>query len=509
MLDPGVYRVQWSKNAAVKPGFAASGYCKPPGREVYSAPILIMKYFLIVLLISQTHLLNAQPVLIATDNNPKKYGDGYAQEYLVDQSRSIDGLTFFITPNWRLFQTDGTPSGTKELMQFPSGSLLYLKAVTRGYIYYTRYQNDSKALFRIDRSTLRIQPVNDDGRQIDMEVGYTAMYTSPSKDEVAIRRYKNSFTMLSTLHDSNKGANVESVIVGMSGGGTTLINIFSDVAFLGRQVFYNGHIQYDQPGTDQKGIETMIQGSVPTGNPAKMAYDIFSMYNVRSQGFELYDGFYRLKDSLFTFGFYDNKQTKKSDLAIASLHWSAMRIPAVKPVERKNIITRVIDDELYFTNGRQVLRWHPGLTGIEEVFLKDSLWPQSLQPGIYLLKSGQNLVFRERGDVVRIYNMSTRKFSEIRTPDAVTEPNSLYKYSETLLYTTKNGLYYMANDGPAPVFTRYDPETNKHEPIVFPTYKNEKFRAFRNVFQAGNKFYFLTEYTGKKDVAVYRIFVFE
>lgn len=468
-----------------------------------------MKQLLILLFLIQFRTSYAQPVLIATDNNPKKFGDGYAQGYLVDQSKSIGGLTFFITPNWRLFQTDGTEAGTKELMQFPSGSLLYLKAVTRGYIYYTRYQNDMKALFRIDRNTLRIQPVNKDGKQIDMEVGYTAMYTSPSKDEVAIRIYKNSFTMLSALHDSKKDANVESVIVGMSGGGTALINIFSDVAFLGRQVFYNGHIEYEQPNTPVKGMETMIQGSVPATKAGGMDYDIFSMYTVRKQGFELYDGFYRLNDSLFTFGFYDNKETKKSDLAIASLHWSGLRIPAVKAVERKNIISRVLDDQLYFTNGRQVLRWYPGKTEIEEVFIKDSLWPKSLQPNIYLMKSADNLVFSERNGVVRVYNMKTRRFSEFPTPDPVSEPNSLYKFTETRLYTTNKGIYYMAYEGSTRVFTRYDPETKKQEPIYFPTYKNEKFSEFRNIFQAGNRFYFLTEYRTKKDVAVYRIFAFE
>lgn len=239
-----------------------------------------------------------------------------------------------------------------------------------------------------------------------------------------------------------------------------------------------------------------------------MGYDISSFYSLRSKGFELYDGFYRVKDSLFVLGLFENAETKKKDLTIASIHWATMRVPVVKAIDRQNILTNVLDDELYFINGRQILRWTPGKTEIDELFIKDSLWPKSLASNKYLMKTGNYLLFRETEDQIKTYNLLTGKFGQFEAPEPVVEPNSLYKYLPPTIYSTSAGVFYMEMENGVQRFKRYDPATDTHEAIPFPDYKNEKFKSFTNIFQEGDRFYFLTEYIGKKERSVYRMFIY-
>jgi hypothetical protein len=470
------------------------------GRQFYN-----MKLICIGLLFLWYIPAAAQPVLIAEDKNPNKTTDGYKQGFLVDAPKGIGGSFYFSTPNFRLYQTDGTPDGTKMLVQFPAESLVYVKAVTKKFVYFTMLSGGKHSLRRLDRQTLKQESLTHQQKPLTLDMGYSAVFTSPSKDLIAIRMYnlEAGVTQLIAFPDDGP-VDAKWVTASLRSDNSALLNNFSDVAFLGPQIFYHGFEKKQLDG--QSVFEYIIQSSAPATTGKEQEYTTTNVYSVRAQGYELNDKFYTINDSLFTLGFLRNKQTGARDLFIGSIHRQTLRVPAILPTDQNFVWGEVLDNQLYLVNGNRLLSWVPGSGTIKEVFRKRTYQYQSMQPDRSLLKCGNYLVLREE-DSLRTFNLQNNRFEHVGMPENFTPPNSLYNRKDHIAWTDRNFIYYIRYNGLIPSLIQYDPVSRQHTPVIFPEYKNEQFTSFQAIFQLENKLLFLTKYTGKKDQPVYRIFV--
>lgn len=447
---------------------------------------------------------SAQLVFLTDDPNIKKETDGYRQGFLVDAPKLLDGMLFFSTPNFRLYQSDGTAAGTKVLVQFPAGSLVYVKAVTKRFVYYTIRVGENNELKRLDRTTLKQEALTNYNKPLALEPAYSTVFVSTSKDLLAVRmhNYDLGITQLVSFAD-NGPSNAKTVMVNMKSDNSSLLNTFSDIAFLDQQIFYNGFEKKQVNGKST--FEYTIQSSLP-GNTQGQDYDIKNIYSLLSKGYELNDHFYTVNDSLFTIGFFQNPQTNTRDLFIGSLHWQMLRVPVTLPTDQNFAWAEVLDNQLYLINGTRLLSWTPGSGSINEVYRKRTYQYQKLQPYSSLLKCGNFIVYREE-DSLRTFDLQTKTFTHVAMPPGFIPQNSLYKRMDHYVWTGKNFIYYMTYKGFTPSFIQYDPVTRQTTPVTFPESKNERFDSFLAIFQTEGKILFLTKYLGKKDQAVYKIFV--
>lgn len=391
---------------------------------------------------------SAQVVLLTEDPNINKTTDGYRQGFLVDSPKELDGVLYFSTPNFRLYQTDGTAGGTKMLVQFPSGSLVYVKAVTKRFVYFTIRSGGVNELKRLDRVTLKQEALRHHQKPLTLEVGYSTVFVSTSKDLLAIRMYNLDLgiTQLIALPD-NGPVDAKLAMVSLRGENSSQLNNFSDVGFIGRQIFYNGFEKKETNGKSE--FAYTILSSVPGTTPGGQDYDIKNFYNIRSQGYELNDGFKTVNDSLFTIGFFKNKQTGTRDLFVGSLHWENFRIQATLPTDQNFVWGEVLDNQLYLVNGNRLLNWTPGTSQIREVYRKRTYQYQKMHPDHNLLKCGNYIVFREE-DSLRTFNLQTKTFAHFAMPENLVLQNSLYKGMEHCAWTTGSNIYYLRFTGLLP-----------------------------------------------------------
>lgn len=462
-----------------------------------------MKILFTAIILLCRFLAAAQLVFLADDPNIKKETDGYQQGFLVDAPKSLDGILFFSTPNFRLYQSDGTAAGTKVIAQFPAGSLVYVKAVTKRFVYYTIRSGDGNVLRRLDRTTIKQEALTHYQKPLTVDPGTSSVFVSTSKDLLAVRmhNYDLGITQLISFTD-NGPLDAKVVMTNLKSESSAQLTTFSDIAFLGPQIFYNGFENKQVNG--KSAFEYTIQSSIP-GNTQGMDYDIKNIYSLRSKGYELNDHFYTINDSLFSIGFFQNAQTNTRDLFIASIHWQTLRVPVTLPTDQNFAWGEVLDNQLYLVNGTRLLNWVPGSGKINEVYRKRTYQYQKLQPYSNLLKCGNYMVFREE-DSLRTFNLQTKTFAHVAMPERFIPKNSLYKTLDHYAWTDRKHIYYMSYKGFTPSFTQYDPMTGQSAPVVFPESKNERFDSFLAIFQTEGKFLFLTKYTGKKNQPVYKMF---
>lgn len=468
------------------------------------APIT-MKRLLLLLLLLRQFSTPAQPVFLTEDGTQRKMTDGYRGGFLVDSPKEIDGILFFSTPNFRLYQSDGTAAGTKMLVQFPDASLVYVQAVTKRFVYFTmRTISGSHTLFRLDRLTLKQEFITLYQKPLALEISDAKVFVHPSKNLVAVRLHmgEKKLTLLVTLAD-DEPKEAKLVATDFLNQESQLITRFSDVAFMDKQVYYNG-FRYEE-STGKKEFEYVIASAIPATKPGGQDYELKNYYSLRAKGYELNDHFYTIDDSLFAIGFFQNKATNSRDLFVGSLHPQTLRVPATLPTDQNFAWGEVLDHSLYLVNGTRLLRWVPGSNDIQEVYRKRTYQYQHLLPYRSLLKCGNFIVYREE-DSLTTFNQQTKTFTYVTKPEAFIPANSLYKQMDHYTWATSRYIYYVTYKGFTPSFTQYDPVTKQSTPVTFPEFKGEQFNAFLAIFQTGDKFLFMTKYLGKKDTPVYRIF---
>lgn len=447
----------------------------------------------------------AQPVLIAEDKIGKKEMDGYQQGYLVDEPKAIDGQLYFTTPSFRLYCTDGTAAGTKILFQFPEGMLVYIKAVTRKYIYYTIKSYGSDMLKRMDRITLKEEQLTNQQKPLVLQRAYSAVFTGAGKDVAAVRMYDLDAGITQLLSFSDNGpAEAKLVMANLRSENHSQLNNFSNIAFLESQIFYNG---FENKIVDGKSVfEYTILSSALEKTTTGQDYVIKNSYHIRSQGYELKDALYTINDSLFTMGFFHNKETKTRDFFVGAIHPKTLTVPATIATDQNFAWAQVLDNQLYVVNGTRLLNWVPGSNNITELYRKRTYQYQYLQPYNSLLKCGNFMVFREE-DSLRTFNLQTKKFDHVVMPEKFMPPNSLFKFMDNYVWTTDKFIYYVRYDGLVISLIQYNPVTKEHTPVVFPTSKDERFDSFLSIFQTDGKLLLTTKYIGKKNKPLYKLFL--
>ena len=454
----------------------------------------------------------AQLVFLGDDESDNKK-DGYEAKLVGGGLVEQRGVYFFTTPNGHLYSTTGQEATTKVLQSFPGSEGLFL-AATKRFIYYGVSSESGTNLMQYDpatnkvnsslygsdpyeRFTLNAVTVPGTRTRADEE------FVHPDKSKIFFRTFKHDRFRISAIHDDAPNS-VNIVAVGdmpTTANPDVLIAVGTKPAFFKNEVYYNGRVKRPKVGHYETSASSAI---VSSANP--LQYDILSDFFLEEKKFKMFEGFLRSKTKICSMVqtipdtgivrtkllVYDQKvgNTSKTSLNVQADDYAGENINGNIFISCKGYIWKYNDEKDNY--------W-------QLIDDKKSVWGKITEKNRFL-EANDFLMYLSGSSFGTIGYQTTIKRT-IHSPVTIPEPNR-YDVGPRYAYAASKCFYFIDNVNNVLTFTQYDPYKDQYTPIVFPEFKKEKFTEIRGIFQSGDRFLFLTKYTGKKDKPVYKMFMY-
>lgn len=457
---------------------------------------------------------NAQLTYIGDDTPQNKF-DGYQNSKRTAGLAVLGNNYFFITPNGNFYQTDGTQKNTLVKKQFSPQDVGYLKA-TNKYVYFTeggmedivknltRYSPASGFnLIRDVSNNYNVLPLNHmvvPGQKFSVD----EMFVSYDKNDVLIRKFTNDNFYVYTIHDPNDNANAYLVYTRRLGT-TNLsmpINMNTEIETLNGDVYFNG--RENPTGVFQTTIN-IIKPVIADASKYEFKYK----YAVFKNGLFPYDRFLRTKKNIYSLFKMVDSATNKKYLALYYFKDKEIaEVGKVLPYTADDVETQIMDGEIYISYKGNLHRYSEEEKDFFGVIIEKNAsnsW-EELAKNTRFLKVGNYFLYRRNGALF-VYDYSSKSTKEISKTILAKNYNFLTQHN-IYAYAGNNSFYFTQRINEKEVFTKYNPVTNTYTPILFPDFKQNRFEETKAILHNGNKFVFLTRYSGKKDIPVYKMFIY-
>jgi len=473
-----------------------------------------MKVFIFILALMCRISTNAQLTYLGDD--AVNGSDGYLGVKPVPGLVQLDGNYYFITPNGKLYSTDGTKNNTKVVRQFPAQTGLgYLKA-TNKYVYFAfaNFDTEQKSLARYHPSTGLQFITSIDYRGSNLNLNSTLVsgqtfladeiFTNYEKDAFLIRKFTKDVFYIYIINDYNDNPIANLVFTQKLNDNyvTTPISVNTELETFKTDVYCNGR---ERPtGVYQTTINVMKRSINDAGK-----YEFKNNYSTLKYGLFPYNRFLRTKDNLYVLYKSIDSITNIKTLLLYSIEDKQLKpTPKALSFVDESVDTQTMDGVIYISYKGALIKFDEAkkayVTVISE---KDpaSNW-QDISKNTRFLKVGDHFMYR-RNNALSVYNNATKKTTNIN--GAFSPADQLYFTQHTVeAYAGNNSFYFTKRVADKIQFVRYDPVVNGETPIVFPEFKKEKFNGVKAIFNSGNRFVFLTAYRGKKNKPVYKMFMY-
>lgn len=471
-----------------------------------------MKVIVVVLALLTSVTSNAQLTYIGNDAMQNN-ADGYITSKQTPGLVTLNGKYYFITPNGNFYQTDGTEAGTKIEKQFAPQTVAYLKA-TNKYVYFAYGSGYIGDLARYSPATgvnivrnptdnnaflyLNSQVVPGNNFLID------EVFTNYENDAFLIRKFTKDNFYIYIINDHNDNAKVNLVFTKKLNNSyiTTPISVNTELETFKTDVYCNGR---EKP----TGVYQTTINIIKRTESDDTKYEFKLNFATLKNGLFPYDRLLRTQNNIYSLYKVIDSAANKKYLQLYSFNDKV--ITPTKTVLRltdEDVDTQVMDGEVYITYKGSLIKYDEtkkGYLGILEENDATGSW-QNIAKNTRFLKVGDNYMYR-RNNALSIYNSTLKKTNTIN--GAFWHVNKHYFTQHKVeAYAGKNSFYFTKRINDKVTFVRYNPVTNTETPIEFPEFKKEKFDEIKAIFHTGNRFVFLTGYTGKKNKPVYKMFMY-
>ncbi len=473
-----------------------------------------MKIFIFLLTLLSSISTNAQLTYLGDD--AVNAADGYMGTKPAPGLVQLDGMYYFMTPNGKLYSTDGTKNNTKIVQQFPAQTgLAYLKA-TNKYVYYAfdASGSDRKALVRYHPSTGVKYITTNENRGSNLNLNSIVVtgqnfladevFVNFEKDAFLIRKFTKDVFYIYIINDFNDNPTANLVLSQklVDSYITTPIGVNTELETYKTDVYCNGR---ERPtGVYQTTINVMKR----SGNDASQ-YEFKNNYSTLKYGLFPYVRFLRTKDNLYSLYKKIDSISNKKTLMLFAFEDKQIK-PTTKTINLtdESVDTQTMDGDIYISYKGTLLKYDEAEKTYVTVIAEkdpDSDW-QNVSKNTRFLKVGDYFLYR-RNNVLSIYNNVTKSTTSIKGAFAIAD-QLYFTLHSVEAYAGYNSFYFTKRIADKIEFVRYQPETNTETPIVFPDFKNEKFNSIKAIFKTDNRFIFLTAYQGKKNKPVYKMFMY-
>jgi hypothetical protein len=475
-----------------------------------------MKKIVTLALVLVTLGANAQLVYLGDDDRQKGFDDGYFINRGTTGFVTMGGLQYFISPNGKLMQTDGTEKNTKVITSFAPESIPYLKA-TNKYVYFAYDGNDGavKRLYRYSPSSGLNRVTNPLDNNADFMLNANVInnkfmadeiFTSYEKDYLLIRKFTKDVFYIYIIKDNNDNAKVYLVESKQldSRNVQTPIGVNTTIEAHKSDIYWNGQM------AKNKVYETIVVSYQQTKEDS-YKYKFKSNFILKDIGMYIYPGFARTKENNYILIRTEDKEAKQKNFRLFYCKDTSLASFATKlNLPFDDATTQVIDGNIYISCKSELHVFNEKTSSYRKIFTKNdaqSGW-YNIAPNQQFLKVGNYFMCSENYKPF-IHNSNTN-VTEPVLAEGTYQDNYFY-LNKPLYFAGKNSFYFSTKVNGAAVFSRYNPITKAYSPIQFPDTKKERFEKIRAVFQdstCSKKFIFLTSYKGKKDKPVYKMFMY-
>ena len=457
---------------------------------------------------------NAQLIYIGDDAPQNKF-DGYQNSKRTAGLAVLGNNYFFITPNGKFYQTDGTEKNTLVKKQFSPQDVGYLKASNK-YVYFTEGSMEDivKNLTRYSPTTgfnlirdvsnnysvLQLNHVAVPGQTFTVD----EMFVSYDKNDVLIRKFTKDNFYVYSIHDPNDNANANLVYTRRLGTSnlTMPINMSTEIETRNGDVYFNGR-------ENPTGVfETTINIIKPVAEDDSK-YEFKYKYAVLKSGLFPYNRFLRTNNNIYSL--FKVVDSAKNEKYLTLYNFKDKQIADVgKALEYTSydVDTQIMDGEIYISYKGNLHRYSEEEKNFIGIIIEKNAstgW-EELAKNTRFLKVGNYYLYRRNGALF-VYDYDTRLTKEVSKASLAKNYNFLTQHN-IYAYAGNNSFYFTQRVNEKEVFTKYNPVTNTYTPIIFPDFKKNMFEETKAILHNGNKFVFLTSYNGKKDKSVYKMFMY-
>lgn len=479
-----------------------------------------MKQFYFCCLIFLTFSANAQLVYLGDDvySNSNKT-DGYFLNKKIQGLVALNNNYFFITPNGNFYQTDGTKEKTEIKYQFAPQEVGYLKA-TKKYIYFTEGSiNDIKDLIRYSPATgfnkvklggltgnnhiLRLNQSIVPGSNSSVD----EMFVSYDKDEILIRKFDKDFFQIFIIKDDNNNSTANLVC----GEYLNMNNITTPISTNTEVEIYKGDIFFNGKENPTGIYETTISVFKPSLAIADK-YEFKSKFALLKNGKLPYDRMLRTKNNMYALVKTEDKDKKQKKFQLFQYSDSKLT-SAGMAIEHStdDAAAQVIEDEIYISFKGHLVKYIEETKNYNIIMEGDinTGW-EDIKRNTRFLKMSNYYMYRSNGALF-VYNYLNNTSKEV----SKSLSNGGYNYvldirmaNKIHAYAGSRNFYFPQVINDKEVFTKYNPITDIYSTIDFPAFNNHSFKEIKAVMHYANKFVFLTEYRAKKNIPVYKMFMY-
>ncbi len=447
------------------------------------------------------------------DDVTQSYNDGYTSSKQTPGLVSLDGKYYFITPNGKFYQTDGTAAGTKIEKQFAPQTVAYLKA-TNKYVYFAYGSGYIGDLARYSPTTginiVRNPTDNNAFLYLNSQVvpGNNFLvdeaFTNYENDAFLIRKFTKDNFYIYIINDHNDNAKAHLVFTQKLNNNyiTTPISVNTTVETFKTEVYCNGR---ERP----TGVyQTTVNINKRTEND-DTKYEFKTNFSTLKNGLFPYDRFLRTKNNIYSLYKVVDSAANKKYLRLYAFNEKVITpTKSAVVLTEEDVDTQIMDGEIYFSCKGRLVKYNEPKAEYEFILFEKegiSAW-QDIAKNTRFLKAGDYYMYR-RNNTLSVYN------SALKTTNTITgafwHANKHYFTQHKVeAYAGKNSFYFTKRVNDKVTFIRYNPVANTETPIEFPEFKKEKFDEIKAIFHNGNRFVFLTGYKGKKDKPVYKMFMY-
>ncbi|WP_462252322.1 hypothetical protein [Ferruginibacter sp.] len=457
---------------------------------------------------------NAQLTYIGDDAIQSKF-DGYQNSKRTAGLAVLGNNYFFITPNGNFYQTDGTEKNTIVKKQIWPQDVGYLKA-TNKYIYFT-----DGGMADIVKNLIRYNPST--GFNIIRDAGYSygvlqlnqmvipgqkfsvdEMFVSNDKNDLLIRKFTNNNFYVYSIHDPNDNG-IANLVYTRPLNSSNLpmpINMSTEIETLNGDVYFNGR-------ENPTGVpETTINIVKPVSADASK-YEFKYKYAVLKNGLFPYNRFLRTNNNIYSlFKMVDSAANKKFLTLYYFKDKEIARVEKVLDYTADDVETQIMDGEIYISYKGNLHKYSERAKDFFGIIMEknaNNSW-EELAKNTRFLKVGNYFLYRRNGALF-VYDNNTKSTKEVSKNILARNYNFLTQHN-IYAYAGNNSFYFTQRINEKEVFTKYNPVNNTYTPIIFPDFKKNMFEETKVILHNGNKFVFLTSYSGKKDKSFYKMFMY-
>ncbi len=483
-----------------------------------------MKYLFFVFLFFSTSAFS-QLVFIGIDIQQE---DSYAKVHGYSTGQKRSGIVkqgnhyFYVSPNSNLIETDGTEIGTVFTPVYPGTSSAYLFA-TNHFVYYGKkssYTDHGETdliqydpITKSSKSNWSLPAFFNYAQSLELNDAIVPGQTYPvseifvgsNNDKIFIRTSKTPYgytDLISHVYSINDNNPTKIYTVyensTITPDGDMLIGTDARIADLGNDVFINGR-------TKPTGVyeTSVLVSSGP--QPVADTFKTTSYYELKKKGLTLFDGFLRTDTAIYSL--ISNVENGINKYSLWQYQGKSLTAASGNLiVQADDYATEVHDGVIYVSCRGYIFRLNEVTHNFKEIRVSGTAGGfQNISDKNRILKAGNYLMCNING-AYKIYNLLTANWSDAETPALPVEPNR-YRLTPTYAYgTSENFVYFKIVDGKEQLVS-YSPADNTTKTITFPEYDKEIFENICSFSQAGDKFFIVAAYSGKKNSKTYRMFM--